>query len=68
MVTRKRATLLCPECGSSLWRILWGLPDPTRRRPKETLFGGCLCWGDKRDPKWGCPKCGYQEMPAGGEP
>jgi len=52
---------VCPECGSTdITRIVYGLPTAeTRARyaGEQVSFGGCLCFGDERDPQFACRRC-----------
>jgi hypothetical protein len=54
----------CPECDSAdVARIVFGYPSRQlreRRRGENVVFGGCMCWGDERDPKWQCRACGLR--------
>lgn len=56
----------CPKCGSSrIAAIAFGLPGPELGEAAqlgELLLGGCLCYGDDRDPRWGCLDCGCREI------
>jgi hypothetical protein len=31
----------------------------------EVILGGCLCYGDERDPRWGCLDCGCRSIETG---
>jgi len=52
---------VCPECGSTdIARIVYGLPTAAmraRHAGEKVSFGGCLCWGDERDPQFACRRC-----------
>jgi hypothetical protein len=52
----------CPECGSAdVARIVYGGPIrelALHYRGENVLFGGDRCWGDERDPQFGCQSCG----------
>ena len=53
--------LTCPQCASQGVPVVDGLPTEQlkeRSRRGEVLLGGRRCWGDQRDPAWGCRKCG----------
>lgn len=47
----------CPDCGSTdAARIVYGYPSG---EPREHIVnGGCMCWGDERDPQFACRDCG----------
>lgn len=51
----------CPQCGSRVKRILWGMPD--RDPGPDVILGGC-CLPVEPQP-WGCPDCGWRgQLPA----
>ncbi|MCA1706318.1 MAG: hypothetical protein LC808_24855 [Actinobacteria bacterium] len=56
--------LRCPNCGSErIVPMLFGLPahqagDAWERGELE--LGGCMAWGDERDPHWHCKACGHE--------
>jgi len=42
---------------------VFGLPTEelaARAERGEVALGGCLCFGDDRDPEWRCPSCGAE--------
>jgi hypothetical protein len=55
---------LCPNCGSAeLLPLAFGYPSEAMKgeaRAGRLLLGGCLCWGDQRDPCWACRSCGLR--------
>lgn len=52
----------CPACGSSsVLPLIWGMPDREafkRIDRGELVSGGCMVWGDERDPAFECRACG----------
>ena len=59
----------CPECASlRIAPIAFGLPGPElgeAAQRGELILGGCCCFGDERDPKWGCLDCGCRSYITG---
>jgi hypothetical protein len=53
---------VCPSCGSAnVATLVFGYPSEetvARARRSEVMLGGCRCYGDGRDPRWGCFDCG----------
>jgi hypothetical protein len=53
---------VCTKCGSQdVLPLVFGYPDgeiEAKARRGEVALGGCICWGDMRDPRWGCRECG----------
>lgn len=52
----------CPVCGHTLKIIFYGEPTEETEKlvEKNSQFltlGGCMCFGDDRDPDYICPKC-----------
>lgn len=42
-------------------RLVFGHPTLEFRGAYEgrnVVFGGCMAWGDERDPQWACHSCG----------
>ena len=57
----------CRECGSVLSRVIWGYIGNrqairSQYEGENLYWGGCLCFGDERDAKFICPKCGIEYM------
>ena len=54
----------CPECGTKLLRIVYGMPGPElfdeAEQGKVLLGGGCISFND---PTWGCSSCGWTYTP-----
>lgn len=48
----------CPVCGGRLSRIVYGMPPADLTAIGDAVTGGCLCYGDGRDPTHFCRKCG----------
>ena len=52
---------VCPSCGSTdVARIVYGYPSDELRdhhAGEKVVFGGCMCWGDARDPQLACRRC-----------
>lgn len=53
----------CSNCGEELSEVIWGLAldsylENLRKQDKKYCLGGCLCFGDERDAKYKCEKCG----------
>src|SRR5437868_6419486 len=55
--------LHCPQCDAvDVVPVVFGYPSTdleAKARLGEVVLGGCLCWGDERDPTWGCRSCGF---------
>jgi hypothetical protein len=50
----------CPVCGSTeVARIVYGYPSGNPRGG-NVVDGGCMCWGDERDPQFACRGCGLR--------
>jgi hypothetical protein len=50
----------CPECDSTnVARIVYGYPAG-ERSGENVVYGGCMCWGDERDPQLACQDCGLR--------
>lgn len=54
----------CPSCrhGKGI-PIIWGLPShelEERARSGSVVLGGCIIYGDERDPAWQCQQCGFR--------
>jgi hypothetical protein len=51
----------CPACESArVVPVAFGMPGPdlqARANRREVVLGGCMVWGDERDPKWACLDC-----------
>lgn len=47
----------CPWCGESGIPVLFGFPTPNvieAARAGRVALGGCVVWGDGRNPQWQC--------------
>jgi rubredoxin len=54
----------CPECGTKLLRIVYGMPGPDlfdEAEQGKVLLGGCCI--SFNDPTWGCSHCGWTYAP-----
>lgn len=54
----------CPECGTKLVRIVYGMPGPElfeEARKGKVILGGCCI--SFNDPTWGCADCGWTYSP-----
>ena len=52
----------CPKCGKTLKILLFGLPSEKtfefiKKNKEYFTLGGCVCFGDDRDPMYICPEC-----------
>ena len=70
MAGRKGHT--CPYCGSpDAIPIVYGYPTmeaSTEAEEGKIHLGGCCCWGDERDHKWYCRRCGTEYGGKGMDP
>lgn len=45
----------CDTCGSTLKRIVYGMPSRMPEENDDWVLGGCMVTGD--DPEFSCPVC-----------
>jgi hypothetical protein len=61
MTDEKKPAPPCPACKSArVVPVVFGMPGPelaARAARGEVVLGGCMVWGDERDPKWACLDC-----------
>lgn len=54
--------IICPGCGlTEVARLVFGYPGREFRElyeGQDVAFGGCMAWGDARDPQSACRACG----------
>ena len=59
-------SVACPVCGTTLKMVIFGYPTEeteefVNKHHKYFTLGGCICYGDDRDPVYLCEEC-YAEF------